>query len=175
MSKESKANNSVVEAEKDKQGMSRRKVIGSLAVVGGVSAMPTSWVKPVINSVILPAHAQTSAEPTPGLFLSTVNIQAENGFGDSPAFTVDAVGPGFSGGGVFIASGNLMADVSIFDNSVFIMSDGIMQANLFASDAILSAGSSQTSLTQTDSAGNNFTLTFTNTGNGTLDVALTLL
>ena len=60
MSKESKANNSGVKEEKNKQAMNRRKLLGSLAVVGGVSAMPSNWVKPVINSVILPAHAQTS-------------------------------------------------------------------------------------------------------------------
>ena len=61
MSKESKANNSGVKEEKNKQAMNRRKLLGSLAVVGGVSAMPSTWVKPVINSVVLPAHAQTSA------------------------------------------------------------------------------------------------------------------
>ena len=70
MSEDSKANNSVVKEEKNKQAMNRRKLLGSLAVVGGVSAMPSNWVKPVINSVILPAHAQTS-EPLSSASTST--------------------------------------------------------------------------------------------------------
>ena len=37
-----------------------KKVVG-VASVGAIgSALPNAWVKPVINSVILPAHAQTS-------------------------------------------------------------------------------------------------------------------
>ena len=62
MSKNLKESNTLVDAKKDNKGLNRRKVIGSLAVIGGVSALPTSWVKPVVNSVMLPAHAQTSTD-----------------------------------------------------------------------------------------------------------------
>lgn len=46
---------------------SRRKLLksiaaGSGAIVAGKS-LPDSWSRPVVDSVILPAHAQTSAEP----------------------------------------------------------------------------------------------------------------
>ena len=69
--------------------MNRRKLLGSLAVVGGVSAMPSTWVKPVINSVVLPAHAQTSdtgaSLPSinaagPALTLSATSIDATSLF-----------------------------------------------------------------------------------------------
>ena len=40
----------------------RRKVlIGLTGGIAGASQLPSKWTKPVINSVILPAHAQTSA------------------------------------------------------------------------------------------------------------------
>ena len=37
----------------------RRKLLGVLGFAG-VAAAPTQWVTPVINAVLLPAHAQTS-------------------------------------------------------------------------------------------------------------------
>ena len=49
-------------SEKSNEG--RRRLIKKLAIGGGVattaSSMPTKWVKPVLDSVILPAHAQTT-------------------------------------------------------------------------------------------------------------------
>ena len=37
-----------------------QKILG-LSVVGGVSAVfPSKWIKPVVDSVVLPAHEQTS-------------------------------------------------------------------------------------------------------------------
>jgi hypothetical protein len=44
----------------------RRKVLRVL-LIGGVAttlALPSKWMKPIINSVIVPAHAATSAPPT---------------------------------------------------------------------------------------------------------------
>lgn len=44
---------------------SRRKVLKSIALGGGAvvatKTLPESWLKPVVKSVLLPAHAQTSA------------------------------------------------------------------------------------------------------------------
>ena len=42
--------------------LSRRCVLGSLAAGGGIAAttLPQTWIKPVIDSVLLPVHAQTS-------------------------------------------------------------------------------------------------------------------
>ncbi len=58
-----KQNNTVEESVSS----TRRNIIrsaGGLFVAG--AALPTSWTKPVVDSVLLPAHAQTSA-PTPAL------------------------------------------------------------------------------------------------------------
>ena len=50
----------------------RRRLLKSLAVGGGAMSaakvVPEAWVKPVVDSVVLPAHSQTSpgGDPTPG-------------------------------------------------------------------------------------------------------------
>ena len=53
------------EAEKP---ISRRKVIKTLALGGGVTTgtllFPSEWTKPLVEAVYLPAHAQTTG-PTP--------------------------------------------------------------------------------------------------------------
>lgn len=44
----------------------RRKSIKSLVAVGGAAALPGTWYKPVVASVMLPAHATTTVElPSP--------------------------------------------------------------------------------------------------------------
>ena len=46
----------------DKRTNNRRKVLlGLTGGIAGASQLPSKWTKPVIDSVILPAHAQTSA------------------------------------------------------------------------------------------------------------------
>ncbi len=47
----------------NKTRLTRRKVITRSLVVGGAAAyfVPKQWSKPMLDSVILPAHAQTSA------------------------------------------------------------------------------------------------------------------
>ena len=56
------------------ESANRRKLIHSIALGGGViiagKSIPNSWTKPIIQSVILPAHAQTS-EPTAETSTST--------------------------------------------------------------------------------------------------------
>ena len=50
----------------------RRKALKTMVIssgVTGLAALPTSWKKPVVSSVILPAHAQTS----PGAASGSVN------------------------------------------------------------------------------------------------------
>jgi hypothetical protein len=50
----------------EKNTSSRRRLLKKLAIGGGVvttaSSLPEKWKKPVIESVITPAHAQTSKE-----------------------------------------------------------------------------------------------------------------
>lgn len=38
----------------------RRKLLAALGITGASAYLPTSWTKPVVESVILPAHAQTT-------------------------------------------------------------------------------------------------------------------
>ena len=42
--------------------LERRRLLALMTVGGAASySLPTAWVSPIINSVVLPAHAQTSA------------------------------------------------------------------------------------------------------------------
>ena len=51
-----------------KSSESRRKLLKSIAAGGGAivagKSLPENWKKPVVDSVLLPAHAQTSPAPT---------------------------------------------------------------------------------------------------------------
>ena len=53
-----------------KAASARRKLIMSLAAGGGVltagKMVPNTWVKPVVDSVVMPAHAQCSPKPDCG-------------------------------------------------------------------------------------------------------------
>lgn len=51
-----------VDAQSDKQASAaaRRDALRSIAAVSGI-AVASTWTKPVIESVIIPAHAQTTA------------------------------------------------------------------------------------------------------------------
>ena len=58
---------------------SRRKLLksiaaGSGAIVAGKS-LPESWSRPVVDSVMLPAHAQTSTAPSSGPFAGGATTQ----------------------------------------------------------------------------------------------------
>ena len=72
------------------QNENRRKLLksiaaGSGAVIAGKS-LPESWSKPVVDSVMLPAHAQTSPSPcTPCLVAATYC----EGSGTGTGITVD--------------------------------------------------------------------------------------
>jgi hypothetical protein len=79
-----------------KSNDSRRKLLksiaaGSGAIVAGKS-LPENWTKPVIDSVVLPAHANTSPEPPPppppagltGIFLTTETIMVSTVEGQFP-------------------------------------------------------------------------------------------
>jgi len=49
-------------ASKEKKATRRSLLKTSTAAVGVIAASQTEWAKPVINSIMLPAHAQTSAQ-----------------------------------------------------------------------------------------------------------------
>lgn len=51
--------------KKQEHSSGRRKLLLGSAATGGVAALPGSWKKPIIDTVLLPAHAETtSALPT---------------------------------------------------------------------------------------------------------------
>jgi hypothetical protein len=55
----------------------RRKVM-KLLVIGGVATavmLPSKWTKPLVNSVVVPAHAASSAPPTTTSTTSTTTPQ----------------------------------------------------------------------------------------------------
>lgn len=58
-------------AGQDASGHARRRLMKSLAATGGIFAtaklLPDSWTRPVVDSVTLPAHAQSSPGETPSL------------------------------------------------------------------------------------------------------------
>ncbi len=81
----------------------RRKVLKKLLVGGGAAVaasqtLPTKWTKPVVDSVILPAHAQTTVVPTTPAPTTTVFMQNFRG-PVSAAFT--AIDPNQTQEGLF--------------------------------------------------------------------------
>ena len=66
------------------QNENRRKLLKSLAAGSGAviagKSLPESWSKPVVDSVMLPAHAQTSPSPcTPCLVAATYCVGSGTG------------------------------------------------------------------------------------------------
>ncbi|MDH3690876.1 MAG: hypothetical protein OEU36_15625 [Gammaproteobacteria bacterium] len=61
----------------------RRRLLALLSTSGGVAAttksLPDQWVKPIVNSVLLPTHAQTSPASPPALTISCVGIDNPSG------------------------------------------------------------------------------------------------
>ncbi len=84
---------------------SRRKLLKSLAAGSGAilagTSLPDKWVSPVVDSVILPAHAQTSSA---GEYFGTLETDGSGGFielcikiiGSTYVATVIIRGPGFA-------------------------------------------------------------------------------
>ncbi len=53
-------------SEGNKKNVSRRQVMTTVAIGGVATAvmLPSKWTKPIVDSVITPAHAQSSPPPT---------------------------------------------------------------------------------------------------------------
>ena len=63
--KHTEMNDSSIEQDKQENlSQSKRKILTSIGVTSGVvgatALVPSTWVKPAVNSVILPAHAQST-------------------------------------------------------------------------------------------------------------------
>ena len=81
-----------------KSSESRRKLLKSIAAGGGAivagKSLPDKWTAPVVDSVLLPAHAQTSPTPTTTAAPITTNYYCyidAGGWGYSVAVTGDAI------------------------------------------------------------------------------------
>jgi hypothetical protein len=97
---------------------SRRKLLksiaaGSGAIVAGKS-LPEEWKKPVVDSIMLPAHAQTSPAPSPAPeTCSTINVTF--------SFTTTVIGNGAVGYDIYPAGGGGSIDgdgIGFFSNDV---------------------------------------------------------
>lgn len=76
---------------------SRRTLLKSIAAGGGAvvagKTLPDTWKKPVIDSVMLPAHAQTSDEDFSGLYSTQGSIARADGTGrESPGQLAKGLG-----------------------------------------------------------------------------------
>ena len=84
----------------DKQNNNHRRrllknMLTGTGIVSSIHAIPEIWVKPVVDSVVLPAHAQTSiAVPPPAPIVFTANVAVPgapgSGLGDG-LFNIEAI------------------------------------------------------------------------------------
>ena len=60
-------------SEGNEKNISRRQVMKTIAIGGVATAvmLPGKWTKPIVDSVITPAHAASSAPPTTGTTTAT--------------------------------------------------------------------------------------------------------
>ena len=94
---------------------SRRKLLKSIAAGSSASvtgkSLPEEWKKPVVDSIVLPAHAQTSPAPVPPhQSCSTINVSFN--------FTATGLGNGGVGYDIYPASGGGSLDGDGFNFSV---------------------------------------------------------
>lgn len=65
--KNSDHDNPLTESRGEEQRPARRKLLKSIAIGGGAAALgktlPEQWSKPVVDSVLVPAHAQATQQP----------------------------------------------------------------------------------------------------------------
>ena len=66
------SNSNVSKSNKPKSAAARRRILKTLlaggGVIAGAKALPEKWAKPVVESVVLPAHAQGSPVTAPQVF-----------------------------------------------------------------------------------------------------------
>ena len=145
--------------------------------------MPSTWVKPVINSVVLPAHAQTSATEAPSisapavgpvLSLSATSFDVSTfPLGVAPQVVISSDQSVASGGTLDIVVTPAPTDPPLFIiDFTFNNSDGDPFPGF---SLLLPVGGSEPSQIFTDSAGFDFGLVFSLSNDGnTLNLSLIL-
>ena len=93
---------SILQSKSEEIMKSKRRLLKSLAI-GGV-ILPTQWSKPVVNNVVLPAHAQTSIPAGCYEIIDGFSLFWPGGVGpeDSVNFFADSSCQNFVGPSLFI-------------------------------------------------------------------------
>jgi hypothetical protein len=137
--------------KKSSESESRRKLLksiaaGSGAIVAGKS-LPDSWSRPIVESVLLPAHAQTSGEeepPTPssGCTGGTPTPGTNLPFNVAPLFEV-TINPApitdYQIQGFYTCNGSRLPGLS-FVIIVSVLSNGVVTGGLLAADETVVGG-----------------------------------
>ena len=115
-------------SKQNAQNESRRTALKTLMTGGGfatLSALPAQWVKPVVDAVMLPAHAQTSAAPN-GKQLTLVRGRSAWWEGIVPSAHAGLLGPNVvlciesTGAGTYAASLNSLGGGTVLTASASI-------------------------------------------------------
>ena len=78
----------------------RRKLLGAIAAGGAVAnLLPSKWSEPVVDSVLLPAHAAMSPGPNLTTFSCTATGYLITGTFSESGSTIPTTGSSFSGNG----------------------------------------------------------------------------
>lgn len=116
-----KENRKLKSKQPDSKSSGRRRLLSALTLGGGALAaksLPERWTQPVVDSVVLPAHAQSSpgSGPSSPMFTCTVlgpdTIVAPGGTGDILMTISPAPGPGISIQARGECDGNLVFNVT---------------------------------------------------------------
>ena len=67
-----------------------KKILAGTGAVTVAAAAPEKWTRPVVHSVVLPAHAQTSTDPTPTIPLNFSDSSSING-SNTPTGIIDSL------------------------------------------------------------------------------------
>jgi hypothetical protein len=100
----------------DSRQQARRRLIKALAGAGGIFAagktLPENWTQPVVDSVMLPAHAQATGVNRN--YAGPVSAAAASGPGPAPSFKVLEVliPAAHAGGGNAVATGTICVQVN---------------------------------------------------------------
>jgi hypothetical protein len=168
---EKKPKHEVLEAGKDhKKKPARRKLLKSLAAGGTVAAVtPSKWIKPVVESTVLPAHAQAS--PVIACNATVLMSMFETGFGVGGSSVYVEVDAGAAGDlGCAPAGGDVMATL-LFGATTLA---GETVATNCAGAACLTSVSLFAYTTLIPPSGGDVTVRFTFPGNCTCSEVVTL-
>ena len=127
---ESKSQSANSTEERGARGLSRRELLKVLGAAGGgltaAAFLPARWLKPVIESGVLPAHAQASCV----LELSGLNVHCDGtGIGDHPHLFHYTGSINYSDSCCEVIPGNVSGEVWSDNQSAFEDAIGLRQGS----------------------------------------------